>query len=61
MPYKEFVGVCTDYTAKTFNFEALVAKQKILQDGLVSDTTHEAAVEFDAIELFRTFKKFDRN
>ena len=41
----------------------MVQKQKILKLGLVSDedTKHEAGRNFDAIELFRTFKKYDRN
>jgi len=29
--------------------------------GLVEDIKHEAGKNFDAIELFRTFKKYDRN
>jgi len=29
--------------------------------GLVEDTKHDAGKDFDAIELFRTFKKYDRN
>jgi len=42
-------------------FDAMVQKQKILQMGLVTDITHDAGKDFDAIELFRTFKKYDRN
>jgi hypothetical protein len=30
-------------------------------DGKIESTTHEACDSFDAIEMFRTFKKFDRN
>ena len=29
--------------------------------GLVEDTKHDAGRDFDPIELFRTFKKYDRN
>jgi|TARA_B110001450_G_C17451748_1_gene412327 Ca2+-binding EF-hand superfamily protein len=29
--------------------------------GLVTDIKHDAGNDFDAIELFRTFKKYDRN
>jgi len=29
--------------------------------GLVDDIKHDAGKNFDAIELFRTFKKYDRN
>lgn len=61
MNYVDFVPICTQYAKETFCFNAMIEKQKILQMGLIDSTTHDASLDFDAIELFRTFKKFDRN
>lgn len=59
--YRKWIPKCYEYIKETFLFEAMVQKQKILQMGLVTDIKHDAGKNFDAIELFRTFKKYDRN
>ena len=59
--YHKWIPIAAEYIRETFSFEAMVQKQKILKMGLVEDTNHDAGKDFDPIELFRTFKKYDRN
>ena len=61
MKFREYCPICVDYIETNYEFDDLVVKQQILLDGKVESTTHEACDTFDAIEMFRTFKKFDRN
>lgn len=61
MKFREYCPICVEYIETNYEFDDLVVKQQLLLDGKVGPTTHKAVEIFDAIEMFRTFKKFDRN
>tara|TARA_B110000305_G_C19410958_1_gene625409 strand:+ start:1248 stop:1583 length:336 start_codon:yes stop_codon:yes gene_type:complete len=62
--YQEFARTCKSYIESTFKLEDLVYKSKI-QGRLLKEqpkgVTHPVAKYLDPHELFRTFKRYDRN
>jgi len=63
VPYKEFARVCVDYIDEQMKFTTLLKKSEIMGTLKKSDTPikHPQAESLDEMELFRTFKKYDRN
>ena len=63
VPYKQFAKICSDYIEVHFNFDAMVKKQNIHKMIKKDDEPikHPLSEELDVYELFRTFKKYDRN
>jgi hypothetical protein len=61
--YKEFAAVCAAYIEESYQFDTQVKKDEIMKacDKNPEHTTHPAARDLDHLELFRTFKKYDRN
>jgi len=56
--------VCEAYIEESFTFETQIKKADIMKlccDADTSDRVHPASKNLDHIELFRTFKKYDRN
>ena len=62
IPYKQFSEVCKVFIDETFKFDTMVDMEKHykLNETEVS-LEHPATKDMDKIELFRTFKKYDRN
>ena len=60
--YIEFVNVCIKYINENFQFQQMIRKKE-LHDINKSEikTKHRVVEELDEMELFRTFKKYDRN
>ena len=65
VPYKEYSAICSKYIIESFGFETQIRKQQIIKMADVeidkASIKHPAAENLDKIELFRTFKKYDRN
>ena len=62
VPYKQFAAVCKEFIEKSFSFEALCNKAKIAKNAeKTMPKVHKESENMDAIEIFRTFKKYDRN
>lgn len=62
VPYKEFAKVCQEFISENFKFEDMVKKQQLYgvnKHEFVAN--HPESTKLDAMELFRTFKKYDRN
>lgn len=61
--YKEFAKVCAAYIEESYKFETQVKKDEIMKiaEHDPDAKSHPAAREMDHLELFRTFKKYDRN
>ena len=61
--YKEFAKVAAAYVEESFTFECQLKKSEIMKmkDDEPENRIHPASKNLDHIELFRTFKKYDRN
>jgi len=63
VPFRQFAKICVDYIQTEFNFDAMVKKQNVhkmtMKEG--EKNKHPASEGLDLMELFRTFKKYDRN
>ena len=62
LPFKKFVPLCVDHIQSMFFYKPIFQKSMILASEKEHiDLTHAASAEFDPIELFRTFQRYDRN
>lgn len=62
VPYIPFVDVAVEYTKSNFQFNQLVRKKELAELNRHKITkVHPAVKNLDEMELFRTFKKYDRN
>ena len=65
LEYIPFAKVCVDYIDHEYRFEVMVQKGEIeaiaCKEEANHSVIHPAAAALDEIELFRTFKKYDRN
>lgn len=64
VPYTQFAKVAKQYINDSFQFDQMCMKQKILEKKMKQpdfSTKHTASQNLDKVELFRTFKKYDRN
>jgi len=64
VPYIEFAKICKEYIDLEFKFDTMCKKQNILklvQSDDAPKTKHPANEEIDELEMFRVFKKYDRN
>lgn len=62
VPYAQFAKVCADYIEIEFNFDAMCKKQNIYKMIKKDEPIkHKVSQDLDVLELFRTFKKYDRN
>ena len=63
VPYQQFAKICHEYIETEFNFDAMCKKQNVYKMIRKDDEviTHPAGEGLDLLELFRTFKKYDRN
>ena len=61
--YKEFAKVAALYIEESYCFDTQLKKAEIMKmcEDDPSDKVHPASKNLDHIELFRTFKKYDRN
>ena len=63
VPYTQFSKICADYIKNEYNFDAMCKKQNIYKMTRKEEEPimHPTTINLDVIELFRTFKKYDRN
>ena len=62
VPYRQFARVCKTFIEEGFKFETMVKKQELVDSKRVKiDHQHPCSKTLDEMELFRTFKKYDRN
>ena len=65
IPFRKFAKVCTEYIDENLCFSSLVRKQQIFKihekKGGEIQKQHPVNKNLDTMELFRTFKKYDRN
>ena len=62
VPYRQFAKVCKEYIENSFTFESMSKKAKLaVQNEKNIQKVHNESVDIDTIEIFRTFKKYDRN
>lgn len=62
VPYKQFAKICADYIEVEYNFDAMCKKQNIYKMIKKEEPVkHPVTKDLDIYELFRTFKKYDRN
>lgn len=61
--YSDFIEPCLAHLNKNFFFGVLLQKNRQMESGIVQadKVRHKSAEEFDSIELFRYFMKYDRN
>ena len=62
--YAEFAKTCSDYIRESYTFETQIQKDVLLKPLMKEEPEamiHPASQNLDHIELFRTFKKYDRN
>jgi Ca2+-binding EF-hand superfamily protein len=62
VPYMQFTDICVKYIKDNFQFNQLIRKKELFEMNKATITaTHPACKDLDEMELFRTFKKYDRN
>jgi len=62
MPYEGFVTHVVSAIKKDYLFNVLLRKKELLdQNRHKIDETHSVVKQLDEMELFRRFKKYDRN
>lgn len=63
--YLPFAKVCVEYIDEEYRFDIMVKKGEIEKNNLMDNPTqsnhHPSLDKLDEIEMFRTFKKYDRN
>lgn len=62
--YAEFAKICSEYIRESYTFERQIKKDMLLKQSVKEEPEkmiHPASQNLDHIELFRTFKKYDRN
>ena len=62
VPFRKFAKLCVEYIDEHFKFDKLCKKQNLLKlHQSTIEPKHKQVVKLDEMELFRTFKKYDRN
>ena len=62
VPYRKFSKLCVEYIDEHLKFDKLVKKQNLVKlNQSKIEVKHKQVVQLDEMELFRTFKKYDRN
>lgn len=62
VPYIKFTEVCVSYVKDNFQFNQLIRKKELAElNAHKISRIHPAVKHLDEMELFRTFKKYDRN
>lgn len=62
VPYAQFTEICVQYSRDNFQFNQLVRKKELADlNAHKISKRHPAVKDLDEMELFRTFKKYDRN
>ena len=62
VPFRQFSKLCVEYIDEHLKFVKLVKKQNLVKlNQSKIEVKHKQVVQLDEMELFRTFKKYDRN
>lgn len=62
VPYREFAPVCKTFIEQGFKFDSMQKKQQLVESKRIKvEDKHNVTKTLDEMELFRTFKKYDRN
>ena len=60
--YREFAKIVEEFINENFKFSDQIKKKELYElNKHEFDKSHPQADELDTMELFRTFKKYDRN